>query len=230
MLEGLGTALVGAGTIGNLYQGYLNYKQDKKKLSWDKDVQRTTWLREDNAHQRAVSDLEAAGLSKTLAAGKGAGAGAVVQTKAPNLELPINETIMLGAQLQKMDNDIAKTQEETKLAKLQQDQTIANTLKANAEAGIKSHDLGIFRKSGLPSNSSAIGKIVKDAIGFSDVNVKNVVKKAKNEAVDLFSTKGRISKEDRNLSERLKNAKSKKERMEIMRNFYKNKAKQRRKK
>ena len=49
-------------------------------FEYQKNLQNQIFNREDNAVQRRVQDLQSAGLSKTLAAGDGAGAGSVVST------------------------------------------------------------------------------------------------------------------------------------------------------
>lgn len=49
-------------------------------FEYQKSLQNQIFNREDNAVQRRVQDLQSAGLSKTLAAGDGAGAGSVVST------------------------------------------------------------------------------------------------------------------------------------------------------
>lgn len=95
MSEGTGWAALGA--IGDAFGGLLSYdaaKQaigvdkdnlqfQKDKWEYDKGLQETIFAREDNSIQRRVDDLKAAGLSPVLAAGQGARAGNVVQTKAP---------------------------------------------------------------------------------------------------------------------------------------------------
>lgn len=60
-----------------------NLAYQKENLEYQKALQQTIFQREDNAVQRRAKDLQNAGLSKTLAAGQGAGAGAVVSTQAP---------------------------------------------------------------------------------------------------------------------------------------------------
>ena len=49
-----------------------NYQAQVDTLNWQKEAQQTTWNREDNAVQRRVADLKAAGLSPILAAGSAA--------------------------------------------------------------------------------------------------------------------------------------------------------------
>lgn len=59
-------------------ESYLN------NFNYQKQLQQQLFNREDNAIQRQARDMELAGLSKTLAAGGGAGAGPVVGTSSSN--------------------------------------------------------------------------------------------------------------------------------------------------
>ena len=63
-----------------------NYFLQRENLDWQKKAQRTTWAREDNAVQRRAADLEAAGLSKTLAAGSAAQTSGPIRTDAPQIQ------------------------------------------------------------------------------------------------------------------------------------------------
>lgn len=96
---GLGTTMAGIGSGINAITGLgesiglwkspqtklaeENFKLQKEQYQYQKDLQNKIFEREDNAVKRAAADLQGAGLSKTLAAGSGAGAGAVVSTSAP---------------------------------------------------------------------------------------------------------------------------------------------------
>lgn len=82
-----------------------NLQFQNENLQYQKDLQKQIFAREDNAVQRRVDDLVAAGLSPTLAAGSAANAGQAIETQAlhngyspqtmPNLGL----SSMIGAGL-----------------------------------------------------------------------------------------------------------------------------------
>lgn len=84
-MAGLGAATGVVGGIMDIYTGITNKKAQDKNLAYQKDLQKQIFGREDNAVQRQALDMEAAGLSKTLAAGSGANAGSVITTSAPQL-------------------------------------------------------------------------------------------------------------------------------------------------
>lgn len=96
----------------------LNYKLQKDELAYQKDLQKIMFSREDNAVQRRVNDLKAAGLSPTLAAGSAASAGSVVSTTAPQkvsdlqgyLALAQVGTMLANQQKAQTEADIARQQ------------------------------------------------------------------------------------------------------------------------
>ncbi len=100
-----------AGGLAGLGQSAINYDAQIQNLNYQKNLQKQIFAREDNAVQRRAADLENAGLSKTLAAGDGAGAGQVVNTKAP--QTSVIDDILRGMSVSQMQADVKRTQAQT---------------------------------------------------------------------------------------------------------------------
>lgn len=121
-VSGLGTlATAGASLYGAYDQmktNDLNFQLQKENLEYQKSLQQTIFNREDNAVQRRVADLKAAGLSPTLAAGSAASAGQAISTKGPertsNLEAMASlanvRTMLAEQQRAQTEADRAKVQ------------------------------------------------------------------------------------------------------------------------
>lgn len=124
VMAGIGNVLGGLttgvssilGTVDQIKTNDLNYQLQKDELAYRKDLQKIMFAREDNAVQRRVADLKAAGLSPTLAAGSSANAGSVVSTQAPQklsnlqgyLALAQVGTMIANQQKAQTDADIAR--------------------------------------------------------------------------------------------------------------------------
>ena len=98
-----------------------NVIKQEKNLNWQKEAQKITWQREDNATRRRVADLKAAGLNPVLAAGSAAQSSAPIHTDAPQMG-GVGEFDVLGA-LQMRQNlkagqaEIERTKAETERIK-----------------------------------------------------------------------------------------------------------------
>lgn len=90
MVASSGASLFGSGYaadsayLANKETNDTNMRIAQMNLDYQRDYNNQIWRREDNAVQRRAADLEAAGLSKTLAAGSAAGAGG--SASAPSLD------------------------------------------------------------------------------------------------------------------------------------------------
>jgi len=73
------------GPLLDIGSNVLNYGMQVEQRNYQRNLQQQVFAREDNAVQRRVHDLEAAGLSPVLAAGSAAQAGPVVSTVTPQL-------------------------------------------------------------------------------------------------------------------------------------------------
>lgn len=134
------------GMLLDQYWNYKNYQLQKEQYNYEKELQQTIFSREDNATQRRVADLRAAGLSPVLAAGSPAGAGAVVSTQAPQIgKFGLDEKVAGLISMIKMDADISRTREEEryiqqqrynleKMLPFQIDATKANAQSARSSA------------------------------------------------------------------------------------------------
>lgn len=143
ILSGVGN-LIDAGTnIANSVNAKKNAEKNlafsKEQYEYQKRLQQTIFDREDNAVQRRVADLKAAGLSPVLAAGSGAGAGQAVSTVAPHAETPeIN--VGLGEKIQAVLNaksalqQIQNQKEQNNLVKAQKSYYDAQIAKVGQES------------------------------------------------------------------------------------------------
>lgn len=124
-----------------------NAYQQQREFDYARDIQNQIFEREDNAVQRRVADLEKAGLSKTLAAGSGAGAGSVVSTHLANVGNPTSNAPRSSLTLQHSMLDVLKSVEEIKgikeqidVAKAQKNRINAETKSVELENDMKAYD------------------------------------------------------------------------------------------
>ena len=158
-------ALIGASVGSNLLTGYLNYRNQKDTLHWQKDLQRDIFAREDTSIARRVADLKASGLSPVLAAGQGAGTGGAVSVTPPQLNLGDNALIAMN--LMKQEADISATRAQEAYTKLQQqraEQLLPAEI-AQIEAGIKNANAQAYKTYQDAKTSKVAAKNAEDS-GF----------------------------------------------------------------
>ncbi len=136
---GIGSLLSGASNLGSgiagLVFGRENLDMQKENQQYLRNLQKTIFQREDNSVQRRAHDLEASGLSKTLAAGGGAGAGALIKTDAPQMNdngglEKIAKSPMAVMEAMQMKKNIAQTQANIDYTKAQENKVSVETQNA----------------------------------------------------------------------------------------------------
>lgn len=116
---GLGLGGIGMGIVSNIFRGRHQNKLNKIQMQ-----------REDNAVQRRAADLEAAGLSKTLAAGSPAG---TVPGHQAQMGSPM-EKAMAAMNLRQAEADYSATRAGIETAKAQAENYRAHTIEHRANA------------------------------------------------------------------------------------------------
>lgn len=169
---GIGTG-VGVAT-GNPALGFgagmmaQNMFSQNTNLAYQKQLQNRMFERDDNAIQRRVADLRAAGLSPTLAAGSGAEAGPVISTAPSMLKGNPYDIAQSALSLVQQNENISNT-------RAQRDYIASQTLGQNLQnigIGIANdrsrYELNSDMQSGTTSRSGATGRLMGDVTNVSN--------------------------------------------------------------
>ena len=133
--------------------GYNVWSQERNRND-QLDLQKQSWAREDNATQRRVADLTAAGLSPTLAAGSAASTSSPINLQAPQANFDLQQKRINSRNLLQQKKQIAQTMAQTQLLKDQAEQAKSNTALINTNQAIKQHDLDVLTSDGRENYTS----------------------------------------------------------------------------
>lgn len=163
-----------------------NFREQQKANAWNRDAQKITWQREDNAVQRRAADMEAAGINPIMAAGAAAQAGPAVRMEAPQSDFNAMDKVMSSMALMTQKAQIGKTEQERELTEVLKKRaelgTVGDALaneRAQKENLIKDieiatlqHDWNLIRKSGRRSTDKPGAQ---DWINQADQLIKNIM-------------------------------------------------------
>lgn len=141
-----------------------NFRMQQSNAEYMRSAQQVTWDREDSAVRRRVNDLNAAGLSPTLAAGSSAGTSSPIQIQAPQRQQSYRH--MPGSDV--MDavtrmNQQAMTESSVRLQEAQREkienETSENRMSFDLNFRLLQHQLD---KLGIDSGRSAVQRQMED--------------------------------------------------------------------
>jgi len=169
MADILGMIGQGLGLFGDMANMGMQYQG----MQYQKEVQKKTWEREDNAVQRRAADLQAAGINPLLAAGSAAASSTPIQVGVPQADLS-NAQGMSTMLRQGKENALTQSQKdlidqqywrEAEIYKSKVEEAKANAKLASTKADEEAYNLGVWKSRGLPTNQ---GGMAANASGFWD--------------------------------------------------------------
>lgn len=160
------------GAVADIGLGIGNLVMQNKNLNYQKSMQKQAWEREDNATQRRVADMKAAGLSPTLAAGSAAQASAPIQTHAPQYGGPSMQDKALNyLSHAKMKADVATSVAQQQITEAKAREAIHDAQINTSTPGITSDQnkgpLGYIKAIGGLVNSNAFKGALNEMFTFN---------------------------------------------------------------
>lgn len=148
-IAGAASGLVQAGV--NVWRGLKQDEWNERNFDYQKALQQQIFEREDNAVQRRMADLKAAGLNPNLAAGSAAGAGSVVGRASTsvndiNVGNPVGTALDMASHVAQLRNQ----REQNQILENQKRESKANADMAENERVLNS--LELYNMLGLTPN------------------------------------------------------------------------------
>ena len=174
----------GLGAVGSIAGSIIGRNDQVNANDYQKALNASTMAREDNAIQRRVADLNAAGLSPTLAAGSSASSASFRSGETPtsNVGRGVYEGAMAANALKAQQAQVGMTEAQTRLINAQvpgadavSAMNIHDARLAGANPHVSSRSSDLF--SGISRSISSVGKKFDISKGPGNIPWKSIFKK-----------------------------------------------------